>query len=441
MSIKDGSKRFSLQGIGLSNIFSSHLFRSIFGSIGIEIANRLLLLLLSVLLARTLGVEGYGIYVWTFAIMRLLMVVAEAGVPTLLLREVAANCGQKKWREFKGVFLYAVRWVVFVSVCVSATGISILFFFEKNTTHEFFLTLLLMLLLLPVAALLKTLLHAMQGLQHVITALTFDMVLRPLLILLIVITGALISESYWQPYFAIAAQLLGVLVILLLVISKLRSFWPKQSFQHAPIFQRRKWFRNTLPFILIGGAGVLNNQTDILMLGWIQSPEEVGIYRVAAQGGLFVSFILKAAQSVLGPTFADLYAKDDQVGLRQLFRKATFWITLTTLPLCLLFIIFGDFLINLIFGEAYIKAYWPLVILAVGYLLNISFGPVGQLLQMSGKEAETAWVLWLTVVLNIVLNMLLIPAYGVSGAAFATSISIVTYHAVLRYIAWHHKLI
>jgi len=414
----------------------ARLIRGGLGSAGIQALNRILALALGIVLARGLGAEGYGTYAYAFAIMSLLMVAAEAGVPTLLLREVAVAHGQQRWGLLRGALIRSGQLVLLASVSVSVVGLLMLWAMADRLSATQLYTTLLVLLVLPLAALTKTIASAMRGLHRVVVGQAVDMLLRPLLVLAGVGSLFLLAPALRQPQYAMAAQLAAAGVVLLVGGWMLSRYLPAASRTHPAEYQSRQWLKSALPFTLIGGAGIINNQADIIMLGWFRPPDDVGIYRIATQAGILVWFLIQAAQGVLSPVFSQLYSVHDMAKLKRLFRISSFVVFIFTVPIALVLVVFGQNLISFIFGHEYLPAAAPLAVLAVGYLLNVAFGPVGLLLQMVGREKVTAKILWLTVVVNLLLNFSLIPPYGSTGAAFSTSVSVVMYHAILRYIVW-----
>ena len=104
-----------------------------------------------------------------------------------------------------------------------------------------------------------------------------------------------------------------------------------------------------------------------------------------------------------------------------------------TFPLFLLFIFFSKDFIFFLFGEEYVQAQYALRILCVGTFVNAFFGAVGILLQIHEKQNFIFKVHIIAAVLNVVLNLLLIPRYGIEGAAAATSTAMVFWN-VLYYV-------
>lgn len=411
----------------------AELLRHGAGSAAIQALNRVLGLALGIILARGLGVRGYGIYAYAFAIMSLLTVAGEAGVPWLLTREVAASLARERWGLLRGAVTRGRQLVLVVSTIISAIGLVVLWRLVGRVSAETIWTTGIMLLVLPLATLAKTAAAVMRGLHQAVVGQAVDLLLRPALALLAVGGMFLVFPGLRYPQYAMTAQLGAAFIVVIVGIWALGRLLPDQARTAEAEYRTREWLKSAVPFLVIGGAGIINNQTDIIMLGWFRDAREVGIYRVATQGGVFVSFFLQAATAVLAPHFARMYASRDIARLRQLYRKSTLLIFLASLPVALILVTAGERLIFVIFGSAYSDAALPLAILAGGYLVNGVFGPVGLLLLMVGRERVTARLLWLSAILNIVLNLALIPRYGAAGGALSTAFTVALYHAMLRY--------
>ncbi|MBN7797787.1 flippase [Parahaliea mediterranea] len=418
----------------LGNGLRARLVRGGLGSAGLQAVNRLLALGLAMLLARMLGPDGYGVYAYAFAIMSLLLVAGEAGVPTLLMREVAASQGRSEWGLLRGALRRGIQFVAVAGLTVSLIGLLVLFFFSGSLRSEVFYTMALMLLVLPVSALCKTVGHAMRGLHKVVIGQAVDMVVRPLLVLVIVGLMFTVWPAQREPQIAMAAQLLGTLLVLIVASMVLRRFLPEKSRSAVPEFKNRQWIKSALPFALIGGAMIINTQADVLMLGLFVTSEDVGIYRVAAQACILVMFFSRAANSVLAPHFSAMHSQNNYGNLRKLYKKSQALVFVVTLPITLVLVFWGEDLLALLFGQEYRGGGVVVGILALGYMLNVAFGPVGNMLQMIGQESATAKMLWLFSVANVLLNLVLIPLYGTIGAATATAVTLVGYHAALRVI-------
>jgi len=417
------------------NGLKARLIRGGLGSAGIQAANRLLALALGIFLARMLGVEGYGIYAYAFAIMTLLMVAAEAGVPTLLMREVAASKGRAEWGLLRGAIHRGMQFAGVVAVSISLFGLLVLRVVADNLEYQALNTLVFMLLVLPIAALCKTVEHAIRGLDKVVIGQVMNLLLRPLIVLLFVGVSFIMFPGLRQPQYAMAAQLIAASVVLLVAVQVLRHFIPSKSRAVAPEYRDRDWFRSALPFTLIAGALVIRTQTDIVMLGWFATSEDVGIYRVAVQVATLVAFGLQVVNAVVAPQFSRLSAQGDMEQLQRLVTQATRLILVIALPVALVLFLAGGEIISWLFGAEFVDAYIPLTLLVVGQLVLAMVGSSGSLLSMTGFESIVSKVIWISALVNVFLNVLLIPSFGMIGAAASTLITMIGWNVSLFFVA------
>ena len=131
------------------------------------------------------------------------------------------------------------------------------------------------------------------------------------------------------------------------------------------------------------------------------------------------------------PGVARLYTKGDIQALQALVTSSARFILVLAVSAALIFIVFGSWILGAAFGPEYAKGYTILVVLVVGQLANAVFGSVVLLLNMGGHEKDTLIGVALAACANVALNLLLMPHYGGLGAAFATSITLMIWNAVL----------
>ena len=407
------------------------LVRGGIGSALIRVINQLLSLALGIILARSLGAEGYGVYVYAFALFTVLLVFSELGMPTLLLREVAAAQALQDWSRLRGVTVRASQIVLTASVASAMAVAFVLWKLRAGLSAEQINTLTWVIVLLPLTALTKTITSAIRGLQHVVKAQALEMLMRPALVLLGV--GALfaLAQEKRLPQNAMTIQL-GVAIVMLCVAAvTLYRCLPQLAHTAIAKFRTRDWLFSAIPLTLIGSSGIINAQADILMLGVFRSSEDVATYRVAVQGAMLVAFGLQTANSVIAPQFARLYAQGDNERLQRLVTASARVVLLAALPVAVAFVLAGGTIASWVFGPEFAKSHTPLAILSAGQLVNAAMGSVGFLLNMTGHERDTARIMLFTAALNILLNLALIPAFGSAGAASATTVSLALWNIFL----------
>ena len=196
-----------------------------------------------------------------------------------------------------------------------------------------------------------------------------------------------------------------------------------------------------IPLLVSGSLFLVISWTDTLMIGYYKTSADVGVYRIAFKVATLITFIQFAVNSIAAPTIASLYAKENLDGLRKYIKQIGVINALFSIPIALGIILFAEPLLNL-FGAEYAAGKVLLPILAVGQLVNALAGPVMYILNMTGKEKLSQRIMiWMTI-LNIILNVVLIPIYGIVGAAIATTISMVTWNIIAAfYVYKYYKVI
>jgi O-antigen/teichoic acid export membrane protein len=167
--------------------------------------------------------------------------------------------------------------------------------------------------------------------------------------------------------------------------------------------------------------------TDTLMIGYFLDETNVGIYRVAFKIATLITFAQFAINSIAAPMFSEFFAQDNLDGIRKTTRQIGLLNLGMSTPIFLIIIAVPGFLLGL-FGEEFAPAVWSLIVLAAGQLVNALCGPVLYILNMTGKERVAQRIMIITSVLNVGLNLWLIPAYGYLGAAVATSFSMMLWN-------------
>lgn len=168
---------------------------------------------------------------------------------------------------------------------------------------------------------------------------------------------------------------------------------------------------------------------DIFLLGRLGSAADVGYYAMASRTATLCVMVIVSFNAFFSPTVSGLYAADRLERMRELFRKACGWILLVGAPL-VAFLISNAPDILLLFGEDFLVAVPALYILAGAQLVNLSTGLVGVVLLMAGKETLIVALNVLALGVNAALCQLLIPVYGLTGAAIGMGASFVFLNVV-----------
>jgi O-antigen/teichoic acid export membrane protein len=164
--------------------------------------------------------------------------------------------------------------------------------------------------------------------------------------------------------------------------------------------------------------------SDILLVGALRSTREAGIYAAASRLSIAGAYALQAVGMAIAPQISSLLARGSTARVETLYRVATWWLMALSWPLYLTLIAFAPFVMGM-FGPEFVAGEWALVILSGAMLVNLATGNVTVVLLMSGKSALNLINAAASLVLNVALNLTLIPALGITGAALAWAVSIV----------------
>jgi O-antigen/teichoic acid export membrane protein len=408
----------------------------------LKVANVALGLALAIVLARALGPEDYGIYSYIFVLISVLSIPSLSGLPKLIVRETAKAQVNEQWGLMLGIWRWSgmVAGVLFVISVVIA--LVVLLIFEGEYSPLQIDTFLWGLLLMPLMVLGSLRDAALQGLRKVVIGSFCDAVFRPACFVLMV--GVLIfwgANRQLTPATAMGLHALAAFLAFLMgawLLFRNRPDPLRTDPLPQPIYHGRNWLFSIWPLALAAAMQQIMKYTDILMLGFFVSAAEIGIYRVASQGSILVVFGLQAIAVVVQPYFARMHAIGDMGKLQLLVTLSSLASFLVALPVLLMFIFFGEELLVTIFGEAFGDGHAVLIFLAVSQQVNAAFGAVGFLLNMTGYEKKTALGLSIAALLNIPLNLLLIPVLGINGAAIATAISMTIWNVILWKFAYTH---
>lgn len=408
------------------------LIRGGLGSIVVRLANIMLGLVLVVVLARVLGPEGYGVYAYVFALISVLAIPAQFGLPKLVVRETAKAHVNENWGLMLGIWHWTAICATGISIIVGLMAAALALWWSDNFSELQLTTFFFGLILVPLIALGNLRGAALQGIRRVVLGQLPEQLLRPglfviSLLILIAWDASEITASDAMGLHAIAAGVAFTIGAWLLFTNRPIQLVARPT----PIYETHNWLDAALPLALTAGMQQINQNTDIIMLGFYVPAEDVGIYRVAVQGGVLVAFGLQTISMFISPYFTRLHVKEEYERLQQLVTIGTRVSTITALPAVIVFVFFGDEILRTFFGEVYVGAYHALLILAVGQLVNATFGNVGILLNMTGHQRDTLRGMAIAAVTNIILNYILIPAYGINGAAIATAVTLLVWNVVL----------
>lgn len=400
----------------------SAFFSRIIGAIAVFI--------LQIFLARTLGVDDFGIFSLSITIVSLLAVFFRFGLDTLLMRMIASkknafNNGYARSLSLKIFkFLFIVSILLTMFFIVSADFLSILFF-EKESLSEVLVAISPLFFFMVIGFVLG---DGFKGVGYssfgVLTQNTF-------IPLFFILSYILLPKPWYQDVvhtasiysFISLTVLLGSLVYWLVLLKRSNNAYK---------FSLPSLLNEAFPLLLASSGGLLVAWTDMIVLGIYETEYTVGLYAAASKISLLISLILVAVNAVVAPKFS-YYFSNDKIEELSLYVKRVSFATLILSLFPTTIIIFYPSNILLIFGKEYQQADILLIVLSIGQFLNVACGSVGYLLVMANYEKIVRNVIWVVAIFNIFLSIMLVKVLGALGVALATALSMSIWNMLLVY--------
>lgn len=176
------------------------------------------------------------------------------------------------------------------------------------------------------------------------------------------------------------------------------------------------FWRFTAPRSLANLAQISIQRIDIVLVAIMRGPVEAAIYTAATRFLVAGQFANQAVNMAAQPRFAELFAVGDRRGAGVVYRVTTAWLIVMTWPLYLLAVIYGPEVLS-IFGHSYRAGHTVMVILGLTMLVATACGQVDMVLITTGRSSWSLANGLSALVINVGLDVLLIPRFGITGAA------------------------
>jgi O-antigen/teichoic acid export membrane protein len=258
--------------------------------------------------------------------------------------------------------------------------------------------------------------EALRGLKKVTAYTLLHGTLTPLLSICFVL---LLGEHFDGVINGAVAYLCATTVVMLMAISVwyvVSSRLPTSVQQVA--INKYEILSTSHSFFWVAIISVVMSFMETFVLGLFHDDVSVGLYAAALRMALIINFIIIAFNSILAPNFAALYRQGRLENIEVQARHSVVVMLTLTLPVVSLYCLLPTQVLS-IFGEEFSRASTALIMLSVAQLINVFFGPVGILLQMTGHEKSFRNNVIISAFTTLVSALILIPPYDVIGASIS----------------------
>ncbi|WP_420960622.1 lipopolysaccharide biosynthesis protein [Brucella sp. IR073] len=397
--------------------------RSSLAAFAIRIISAAIALVSQIVLARWMGEFEYGIYVLVWISAIIVGNLSCLGFHTTIIRYVPEYFERNELNAIRGLlrtgWLFGIIASTFVAI-LAGVGVHL---FAQHIENYYILPFYLGFVCVPMIALGDMLDGTARSRSWVVTALTPTYIVRPLLALLFMIAAVLAG---FAPTAAtgLMAAILATYVTTLSQLLRIRGSLARIIPAGPRHLHLREWFAVSVPIFLVEGFFFLLINVDVLMVGHFMDPDHVAIYFATVKILALAHFVYFAVKAGVAQRYSQLLHSGDRERFASFVGASVRWTFWPTLALGLVLLLLGQPLLSL-FGPSFTQGYPLLFVLIVGVIARASVGPTESLLNMSGNQNVCAALYAVALCINVVLNILLIPRFGLIGAAVATAIAMV----------------
>jgi O-antigen/teichoic acid export membrane protein len=382
---------------------------------------------LTLVVTRGLGAGGAGVFYVASGIFAILATLSMLGADIGCVRMVARYWAFGRVRELRTIIAVAVAPVFVLSTLVALAGVLL-----SGRAGDVFDTgdvtsaLRVLLPVLPFAVVFAVVIGATRGLGTMVPHFATEQLGKPLARLVGVGAFVALGAGVTGALFAVSVTVVLATIISVIWLVRLLRRTEKGPARSAPASRYAiavEFWRFAFVRGLVSVPKVLVEWLDVILVGLLTSTAEAGVYAAVTRLIRVGSLGQRATILAMSPRISALFAVGDLAQVRTLYRISTAWIVACSFPAYLVLAFFSPTVVQIL-GDDFSQGAAVLTILSLAMLVDVAAGPVTTILLMAGKAS---WVLGnaiASLVINVSLNILLIPTFGITGAAIAWAASI-----------------
>ncbi len=378
--------------------------------------------LIRILFARELTVSEYGLFYAVYALIFFFVPFRDLGLTESMLFYVNKYLVKNDKKRIKEVVLISS-----IPQLILGITLSVIFILSSHfLAVHYFKNILAqkVIIILSVLFSFQTLYPTAVSLLNALHEFTKSKSLDLLSKVFILLFAYILIKFVPKVLIPASAYLLGYAVVSILAIILLlkeNSFFIKERILFEGSLMK-KMFNYALPILFSTGAGIILGYSDMILLTYLKGVKFVGLYNIALPCLNAIVLLLIPLSHVLFPIISRSYHSNDHKKIKSILKLIYDNLLLFTLPLGLIFFAFAPLIIKVLFGVKYIAAANALRIFSLFFIFmavrSINFSVIAGI----GKPKERSIILYYGAGFNVIMDLLLIPKFGISGAAFATGL-------------------
>lgn len=373
--------------------------------------------ILRILLGNNLGAEGLGIYTLAFTFFLFGLSFSGFGTGAALTKNIAENIANKEIIKDYIVSGFILSLITGSLMCLILFILSPYIANNIFDVNELEIYLKLVAICFPFIAIQKCVLAILNGLRKIKSFAIINIFQNISVVLLSILFVFVYNE---QVFGAIIGLIIPTIIISVISVFLIKDLLRDITKINYSVFKQVVSFGY---FVMIAGSiSFINTQVDSLLIGYYLNAFELGIYSIALLFAQITILIPSSMQVITTPSISNMFGNQDYNLIKYYIKRN---VKITIFLCIILFIsisIGGYFIIDLLFDDTFQDAFVPMIILCIGFVVYAPWVSVGSLLSCINKVNIIYKINLFFMIINILLNVLLIPYYGIVGAAISTSI-------------------
>ncbi len=390
-----------------------------------------------VLTVRYLTKTDYGAFAYALSIVDLGQMIATFGMDRTITRFLSIDDEERRYDRLFGTLVFALA-------TVGGLGLAVVLFVDGLQSFapsglagdgNGATLLVILIVLAPIQAFDSLLTGVLSVFASPSSIFVRRFVVAPGL-KLAVITLLVLSQAGVQflAWGYVIAGLIGIVVygFLLARLLRVRGLWERFRPRHLEL-PVRELVLFTIPLLTTDLVYIVLNTSDAILLGWFRGAEDVAAFRVVIPAAGLNQLVFSSFTLLFVPAAARLFARNDREGVRDLYWQTAIWMAVISFPLFALTFSLAGEVTRTLYGERYAGSSIYLAMLSFAYYFNTALGFNGLTLRVYGAMRSIVLINVAAAVLNLALNLILIPTYGPLGAAIGTTTTLIV-HNVLKQV-------
>lgn len=385
-------------------------------------------------LARLLGAENYGLYNLAITAAAIAGAISVFGLDSTMTRYIAIMNGRQDKAGVWGVIQVGVGTAVLLSAIISTCLFALAYPISTAIFHDPRLAPLLQVasLVVPFLTLSDVLAGATRGFKKMGDTVIAQNIVQPIIRLSLILIVAVGSLSLPVAILIFGIADLTASLVLLYFLN--RRFNLRQSLTQGKR-NTREILSFSLPLWLSDILTSFRSNIQTLLIGSLDTIRGVGIFSIVHQVTLIGNIFHASMNQSARPLIAELNDQGKQKRVEQIYQTTTRWVVTLNMPMILIILLFPGPIMS-IFGKSFADGVPALILMGLVNFVNVATGMCGTILDMTGHTRMKLVNSIVRVTVGIMANFLLIPRWGITGAAMAALIHEVIANALPLVQVW-----